>query len=34
MPQPSPSKLIVRVKPDRILVGGSATPLRTLEVGL
>jgi PhzF family phenazine biosynthesis protein len=34
MPNPSPSKLIVRVKPDHMLVGGTAAPLRTLEVSL
>jgi PhzF family phenazine biosynthesis protein len=34
MPQPSPSKLIVRVRPDHLLVGGSATPLNTVEVAL
>jgi PhzF family phenazine biosynthesis protein len=32
MPQPSPSELIVRVEPDRIVVGGSARVLRTLHV--
>jgi PhzF family phenazine biosynthesis protein len=31
-PQPSPSKLIVRVRPDRVLVGGTATVLRTIAV--
>ena len=34
MPQPSPSKLIVRVRPDHVLVGGTATPLSTVEVAL
>jgi PhzF family phenazine biosynthesis protein len=32
MPQPSPSELIVRVEPDRIVVGGSARVIRTLHV--
>jgi PhzF family phenazine biosynthesis protein len=32
MPQPSPSELIVRVEPDRIVVGGSARVMRTLHV--
>jgi PhzF family phenazine biosynthesis protein len=32
MPQPSPSELIVRVEPDRIVVGGAAQPIRTLHV--
>ena len=31
-PQPAPSKLIVRVRPDRVLVGGTATVLRTISV--
>ena len=34
MPQPSPSKLIVRVRPDRVLVGGTATPLNAVEIAL
>ncbi len=32
MPQPSPSELIVRVEPDRIIAGGSAAVLRTLAI--
>jgi PhzF family phenazine biosynthesis protein len=32
MPRPSPSELIVRVEPDRIVVGGSAQVMRTLHV--
>jgi PhzF family phenazine biosynthesis protein len=31
-PQPSPSELLARVDPQRVLVGGTATPLRTLRV--
>jgi predicted PhzF superfamily epimerase YddE/YHI9 len=34
MPQPSPSKLIVRVRRDRVLVGGTATPLNSIEIAL
>lgn len=32
MPQPSPSELVVRVEPDRIVVGGAARVIRTLYV--
>ena len=34
MPQSSPSKLIVRVRSDHVLVGGTATPLNTVEIAL
>ena len=32
MPTPSPSELIVRVEPARVVVGGTARPIRTLHV--
>jgi len=32
MPHPSPSELIVRVEPDRVVVGGAARVIRTLHV--
>lgn len=32
MPRPSPSELLVRVEPDRIVVGGAARAIRTLHV--
>jgi PhzF family phenazine biosynthesis protein len=31
-PQPSPSELLARVEPQRVLVGGTATPLRTMRI--
>jgi len=34
MPQPSPSELIVRVQPERTLVGGTANVIRTLRIPL
>ncbi|HEX3464941.1 MAG TPA: PhzF family phenazine biosynthesis protein [Candidatus Elarobacter sp.] len=32
MPQPSPSELLVRIEPDRVIVGGTARVIRTLHV--